>query len=133
MHEDASDAHEVTISKDTLSNNKEVIIKKISKNNYNNNGPGTVIILSHYTKRWSSVKKRKLEDFLNNHFERLLKDEELNIKIKDAKGEIVLKPFNYFDEEGESLIETSEGKNTPKIELYTQKTGQSKALMWYCN
>lgn len=129
MHEDASDAHEVTISMDTLSNDKEVVIKKISKNNYNNNGPGTVIILSHYTKRWSSVKKRKLEDFLNNHFERLLKDDELNIKIKDTNGEIVLKPFNYFNEEGESLIETSDGKNSPKIELYSQKTGQSKALI----
>ena len=63
MHEDASDAHEVTISKDTLSNNKEVIIKKISKNNYNNNGPGTVIILSHYTKDGQVLKKENWKIF----------------------------------------------------------------------
>ena len=131
MMDGSSEPNKVNISRDILDSNEPMFdVKPISKSSYNNKNNGTVVFLRGYRKRnWKNIKKGKLIDYLNLHFERYLATENLEITISDRDGSQTLKPFDYTSIEGEDLIENAGGVDGPKIKFYTVKTGQSNSLI----
>jgi len=127
-NEESTYANQVTISKSSLENNKEIKFEKINKLTFNNSNSGTIIILREYSKRnWKNVNKDKLVKFLSQHFERLLGSKGLEIVIRDKNGQEILTPHNYDNFDGVSLVEKSD--SLPKMELYKVKKGQANALI----
>ena len=124
---DTNNPYQLQLNRKKFAETGKGKIEKITKTNFNNKTHGTSISLSNYrgSKRWSSITKDKLVNFLNVHFERFLATKNLNISITDNFGTTNLKPFNYNEIEGSSLIETWDGKIGNKIDLRTIKTGQN--------
>jgi hypothetical protein len=131
MMKGTSDPHKVQISRSILDSNEPTFdVNPISKQSFSSFEHGTIVLLRGYRKKnWKNISKDKLIDYLNNHFERYLAAKNLEITITDKKGSKTLKPFDYTNIDGESLIENIQGVNGPKIEFYTVKPSQTNSLI----